>query len=123
MEDLQTILDRVLAGVGEMVAQRKAETFPSRSCAHGHGDGEDGRSDARLKDDGCCGLPQVHSFTTEPTRPVARVPLAGRPKTSAGDKWDEPSVALELSGGVHDASTAMMQARTGRPITDRDSQK
>jgi hypothetical protein len=75
------------------------------------------------KGNGCCGLPQVHSFTTEPTRPAARVPIAGQPKTSAGDKWDEPSDALELSGGVHDASTATMQAITGRPITEMDGQK
>lgn len=123
MEDIKTILDRVLAGVGEMVAERKAEALALRSCAHGHGDREDGRSDARLEKNGCCGLPQVHSFTTEPTRPVARVPIAGGPKTSAGDKWDEPSVALELSGGVHASTTEMMQAITGRPITEMDSQK
>ena len=97
MQRIGEILSRVLA---DLQAQ-----FPQRN------------------EDGCCGLPQVHSFTTEPTRPVARVPIAGQPKTSAGDKWDEPSVALELPGGVHDASTATMQAITGRPITEADSQK
>lgn len=123
MEDIKTILDRVLAGVGEMVAERKAEALALRSCAHGHGDREDGRSDARLKENGCCGLPQVHSFTTEPTRPVARVPIAGGPKTSAGDKWDEPSVALELSGDAHDAKTAAIQTTTGVAITAYEIQK
>lgn len=34
MEDLQTILDRVLAGVGEMVAERKVCGSASLSCLH-----------------------------------------------------------------------------------------
>lgn len=166
MEDLQTILDRVLAGVGEMVAERKA-LIRKGSCAPGHGfAGEDGTNSAMQKicgtdtlagmtyppcgapvtaggvlsetrgpqspsgdpatgekvagdTSGQCLKPSVMPFTTDDTLPAQRVTAR---KTSAGDKWDEPSVVLEMPGGVH-ASTAMMQAITGRPITARDSQE
>ena len=104
MEDLQTILDRVLAGVGEMVAERKARPFAGESCAPGHGfAGEDGTNSAVQKiaggHDGQCFKPSVMPFTADHSLPAQRVT---GPKSTAGGKRLRVLKPCSCSDGVHD---------------------
>lgn len=97
MERISEILSRVLADLGAQFPQEEKGGIPAAVIAPIGRDGGAGKiagdADTRiLKSDVC-------TFTTDDTLPAQR----GRvPKTSAGDKWTEPGVALELSGGVQE---------------------
>lgn len=106
MEDLQTILDRVLAGVGEMVAEKRkairgqvGEVGGLLDQATSHGEN-----------------------TSAGTRPLSVVFQTG------GGKSPKPSIGAEsclhrpMKGG-HAITSVAMQTTTGVAITERDSQK
>lgn len=110
MEKLQTILDRVLAGVGEMVAERKARPFTGESCALAHdlhcaGKGAGGPAD-RFKS-------QRETFTADGPLPAQRNQV---PKTAAGNKRTEVQAA-ELFGGVHDSHPADTAAKVAERMS------
>ena len=82
MENLQTILDRVLAGVGEMVAQRKGD--PIRGAAVIAPIGRDGGAGKVAGDASGRVLKSAASaFTTDDTLPAQR---GHDPKSTAGGK-------------------------------------
>jgi hypothetical protein len=81
------LLGEVLANTAKLVAERKS-LIREGSCAHGHGDREDGRSDARLErvagDKGGQGFKSpANVFTPDDTQPAQRV--CG-PKSATGGK-------------------------------------
>lgn len=106
MEDLQTILDRVLAGVGEMVAEKRkairgqvgeAEGLLDQATSHGEN-------------------------TSAGTRPLPVVSQTG------GGKSPKPSIGAEsclhrpMKGGHHDVATASRQAMIGTARTETEIQ-
>jgi hypothetical protein len=115
MEDIKTILDRVLAGVGEMVAERKS-SFIHEAAVGVPGEVRDQREGRTVAIEG------TRESTSAGTRLLPVVSQTG------GGKSPKPGIAAEsclhrpMKGG-HAITSAAMQARMGRPITDTDSQK
>jgi hypothetical protein len=113
MENLQTILDRVLAGVGEMVAQRKTLI---REGVGVPGEVRDQREGKTVAKEG------TRENTSAGTRPLPVVCETGGGKSPRQDIGDLNCLHRPMKGG-HAITSAAMQARMGRPITDTDSQK
>lgn len=120
MEDLQTILDRVLAGVGEMVAERKVCGSASLSCFHDPASAgpRAGQEDAFLEPEarspqakgptqgilaggtgGQCFKSSADAFTADHSLPAQRVT---GPKSTAGGKRLRVLKLCSCSDGVHD---------------------
>lgn len=115
MEDIRTILDRVLAGVGEMVAQRKAHPFAGEGVGV-PGEVRDQREDEAVAMEG------TRENTSAETRPLPVVSQAGGGKSPRQAINDLNCLHRPMKGG-HAITSAAMQAMTGRPITEMDSQK
>ena len=113
MEDLQTILDRVLAGVGEMVAQRKS-CIPAAVGVPG--EVRDQRRSETVAKEG------TRENTSAGTRLLPVVCETGGGKSPKLGIAAESCLHRPMKGG-HASTSAVMQARTGMAITDMDSQK
>lgn len=106
MEDLQTILDRVLAGVGEMVAEKRkairgqvGEVGGLLDQATSHGEN-----------------------TSAGTRPLPVVSQTGGGKSPRQAIDDLNCLHRPMKGG-HASTSVAIQTTTGVAITERDSQK
>jgi hypothetical protein len=113
MEDIKTILDRVLAGVGEMVAERKTLIREGVGVPGEVRDQREGRTVA---------IEGTRENTSAGTRLLPVVSQTGGGKSPKLGIAAESCLHRPMKGG-HAITSAAMQARTGRPITDRDSQK
>lgn len=112
MEDIKTILDRVLAGVGEMVAEREKAI---RGQVGVPGDRCDQRENETVAIEG------TRENTSAGTRLLPVVCETG------GGKSPKPSIGAEsclhrpMKGG-HEKATAAMQARIGTARTETEIQ-